>query len=357
MHLAPFSSPIRLLGLTLLLAALPWVTNSRGQITDPYSPTVQNDLGPGEAAWVQRPDGWYYTGITNDGDPTDPNEANEGEELNLGPFPAPNNSLVGVNASLGDYGAIGSQPFTTKLTSGGPIDLATLAETFSHTLLSLSGARTLEFTISYNSQITGGNQYITPAGRSHDWTLYTPGDIGHWTHNFEGQATFVAGTGGAANKVILLVAHRRWTFVQNGSSYQHFDQSSPYDSLILHANGVITLRTKDQSTYAFSGPGLYLTKVTNPHGQAIVIARNGSGHITTITEPASGKSLSFTYGTTGHSAGRITPSPTQPVGAYRWLTTATACSPELPKRTEAPLPLPTILVVICSRKRTPMEIS
>ena len=35
--------------------------------------------------------------------------------------------------------------------------MATLAETFSHTLLTLSGARTLEFTISYNSQLTAGN--------------------------------------------------------------------------------------------------------------------------------------------------------------------------------------------------------
>ena len=179
------------------------------------------------------------------------------------------------------------------------MDLATLAESFSHTLLSLSGARPLHFTISYNSQITAGNRYVT----GHGWTLYTPGDVGHWTHNFEGKATFVAGT---PNQVNLLVAHRRWTFVQNGSSYQIVGHASAYDSLVLHNNGSYTLTTKDQSTYTFSGPGLYLTQITNPHRQAIVIARTPSGHITTVTEPVSGKSLSFTYGTTGNSAGRIT---------------------------------------------------
>jgi RHS repeat-associated protein len=202
---------------------------------------------------------------------------------------------------IGDAGAPAAQFYDTteEPTSGGPVDLATLAETFSHTLLSVSGARPLEFTISYNSQLTAGNRYVTGQG----WTLYTPGDVGHWTHNFEGQATLVAGT---PNQVNLLVAHRRWAFLQNGSSYQIVGHASPYDSLVGHTDGSYTLKTKDQSTYTFSGSALYLTRVTNPHGQAIVIVRNSSGDITTLREPVSGKSLSFTYGTTGNSAGRIT---------------------------------------------------
>lgn len=307
----------RYFGLVALLAVLPGVSNSRAQITDPFSPAVQQDLinaGYASGGWVQRaqaPPNWYYTSLSDDGDPDDPDEASENEGVTLGPFFSNNNNLAGITtATPGDSAAITSQPSDTTQhpISGGPVDLATLAETFSHTLLSLSGARSLEFTISYNSQITAGNHYIAApsGGRSPYWTLYTPGDIGHWTHNFDGQAAFFAGTGGAANKVILLVAHRRWTFFQNGSSYQTSDQSSAYDSLVRHANGSYTLTTKDQSTYTFSGPGLYLTKVTNPYGQAIVIARNTSGRIARATEPVSGKSLSFTYGTSGNAAGRIT---------------------------------------------------
>lgn len=309
----------RYFGLVALLAVLPGVSNSRAQIieADPFSPDVQADLtnaGYGSGGWVQRlqaPPNWYYTSLSDDGDPDDPDEASEGEGVTLGPFFSLNNNLAGVTTTTpGDSAAITSQSsdMTQQPVSGGPVDLATLAETFSHTLLSLSGARSLEFTISYNSQITAGNHYIAApsGGRSPYWTLYAPGDVGHWTHNFDGQAAFFAGTGGAANKVILLVAHRRWTFVQNGSSYQTSDQSSAYDSLVLHANGSYTLTTKDQSTYTFSGPGLYLTKVTNPHGQAIVILRNTSGKIATITEPVSGKHFSFTYGTSGNAAGRIT---------------------------------------------------
>jgi len=196
---------------------------------------------------------------------------------------------------------------TRDPTSGGPVDLATLGETVNHPLLTLSGARSLEFTISYDSTLSGGDQYITPTnGGGAYWTLYTPGDIGHWTHNFEGQATYVSGSGGSSNEVIILISHRRWTYFQNGNTYQTFDQSSAYDSLAKNADGSYTLTTKDQSTYTFSGTGLFLTRVTNPHGHAIVISRNNAGQITTITEPVSGKYFSIIYGTSGNSAGRIT---------------------------------------------------
>ena len=51
-----------------------------------------------------------------------------------------------------------------------------------------------------------------------------------------------------------------------------------------------------------SGTNLYLTHVTNPHGQALIIDRNSdNGQINTITEPVSGEYLSFTYGTAGNN--------------------------------------------------------
>jgi RHS repeat-associated protein len=212
------------------------------------------------------------------------------------------------SSGYGDTGASYAQAHDTTRDpkSGGPVDLTTLGETVNHPLLTLSGARGLEFTISYNSTLSGGDQYITPSSGGPYWTLYTPGDVGHWTHNFDGQAAYFPGSGGTSNEVIILIAHRRWTFFQNGSAYQSFDQSSAYDSLVNNADGSYTLTTKDQKTYTFSGPRLYLTRVTNPHGQAIVISRNNTGQITTITEPVSGKYFSVTYGTSGNSAGRIT---------------------------------------------------
>ena len=170
----------------------------------------------------------------------------------------PTNSLPGVVAPIGDAGAPASQVFnwaqdpasgaTVDLarpdsTSGATVDLATLGEMAVHPLLTMSGARDLDFKIYYDSTITGGNQYIASpsAGGCPYWTLYTPGDVGHWTHNFDGQAAYFPGSGGTSNMVVILLSHRRWTFIQNGSGYQPFDQSSAYDSLGANPDGSYTL--------------------------------------------------------------------------------------------------------------------
>ncbi len=298
-------------GVALLLAvALGWA-NAEAQITDIYSQNVQNDINsPQDTGWVDGPSGWTYTVLDTDGDPNDPDEASEGEGYTVGPFSTPDSAAAGIIPQSGDFGAADAQPFNTAAdpTSGGPVDLATGSETVNQTVLALSGARELDFTISYNSQLTAGNMYVSnpSGGASPYWTLYTPGDLGHWTHNYDGQAAYFPGTGGAASLVIIQISHRRWTFVQHGTSYQTFDQSSAYDSLVKTAGGGYILTTRDQSTYTFSGSGLYLTKTTNRHGQAINIARNASGQITTITEPVSGKYFALTYGTAGNSAGRVT---------------------------------------------------
>src|SRR5205823_6479979 len=137
-----------------------------------------------------------------------PNEASEGEgdftlSQQFGPFTFPDNVLPGVGTpGVGDPGANNSQGQDPSLINqiGGPVSLAQGAETVTHPLLSLSGARALNFSLSYNSQLSGGNKLITPSGGgATHWTLYTPGDVGHWTHSFEGQAAEFTDSAGAVN--------------------------------------------------------------------------------------------------------------------------------------------------------------
>lgn len=289
----------------------------RGYISNTEDEETQQTAGyPG---WALGAGGYYYSGILtlkgdNDNDPedtNDPNEDGEGDTIvntQHGPYPSPDYSVTGLGTpGIGDLAAADSQAQDPGRinTVGGPVSLAQGAETVTHPLLSLRGARPLEFAVSYNSQLSAGNQFLLPAAGVRYWTLYTPGDVGHWTHSYDGQGGEFGDPDGTVKMVVLLLQHRRHTFLKTATGYSTFDQDAAYETLTRATDGSYTLTTKDQSQYTFTGAGLYLTRVTNPFGQVLIIARDSHGRLLTVTEPISGKHLSFTYGTTGTAAGRI----------------------------------------------------
>ncbi|HZU13390.1 MAG TPA: RHS repeat-associated core domain-containing protein [Chloroflexota bacterium] len=86
------------------------------------------------------------------------------------------------------------------------------------------------------------------------------------------------------------------TFASNGSGYQA--PSRVLGTLTTNSDGTLTFKRNDQTSYVFSAPtpstAGRLLKEIDRNGYTTSLSYNGSGQLTTVTDPA-GRTLFFTY--------------------------------------------------------------
>ena len=159
-----------------------------------------------------------------------------------------------------------------------PIDVATGAQVFDKQLLSVQGAISIPFRISYNSLLTN------------------KGSMGKgWEHNFETRLKVVDDK----NIIIRWSANRKNHFVKDGDGdWISLDQATMHDRLIFHTDGTYQLKRKDKAEYIFNTNGL-LIEQHNGRGQLVKLHYDASGRLAEIVEPISGKNLLFQYTQSG----------------------------------------------------------
>jgi RHS repeat-associated protein len=166
---------------------------------------------------------------------------------------------------------------------GGPVQLASGAESFSRHLFSLSGARNWNFDISYNSAISSSTTQSGAFGFG-------------WSHPFEANVV-VSG----ANLLVNWDSAHNNTFEPVAGStgtYRSAEVAAMYDTLTINSGGGWTLTKPDQSQLIFSSNGS-LAEDHDSHGRKLVLAYNGSGQLSTVTEPVSSTQLAFAYNGAG----------------------------------------------------------
>jgi RHS repeat-associated protein len=197
-----------------------------------------------------------------------------------------NYSFQGVGSTLTVLPADAQTGRNQKPSVGGPVELASGAESFSRNLFSFAGARNWSFAIAYNSSL-GGSQ---PA----------PGPLGlGWTHPFETSVSASAG---------YVVVHWDAThfnnFVATDSTNTKFvssDQASFYDVVTPAAGGGWILTHRDQSSLVFDSSGK-LIEDHDAHGRKLVCGYNSANQLVSVTEPISATSLTFAYNQAGELA-------------------------------------------------------
>jgi len=166
----------------------------------------------------------------------------------------------------------------TKPESGAaePVDAATGAYYVNRRLLRVLGARDLDFEIEYNSLQL--KQRVMGPGWSHNYeaALYRNGDTVTVFWNCKRYNYFTATTPG-------------------GSVYAGSDNAVKYDSIEHLINGTWRLTRRDNERFLFDGDGR-LTRIENRTGQGLDITRDVDPYlISRVTEPVSGRYLSFSY--------------------------------------------------------------
>lgn len=161
---------------------------------------------------------------------------------------------------------------------GGPIDPGTGAESFYKPLLSLSGARDLEFGIRYNSNFSATDTNV---------------GLG-WSHDF-GMRLEIA-SGDSITVVWSPTRENRFTYVADPAGAYFFcpDTDVRFDRIERQADGSYILTKPGQRQYFFSSSGGF-TGLANARGQRINITSSS------LREPISGATINFTY-----QGGRIT---------------------------------------------------
>ncbi len=172
-------------------------------------------------------------------------------------------------------------------TRGGQVQLAAGVESSERPLFHFSGARDWAFSITYNSAYARA----TPA----------PGQqlrLGRgWTHNFEARVVSTPTTG----PFVFWNDTQYGIFTVdpvNANTWLGGSDNARYMVLKLQGDGTWLLTRKDQSALLFSNTGVLLED-RDPSGRKLVLARDGSGRVSTITEPVSGTSLAFAYNANG----------------------------------------------------------
>lgn len=159
---------------------------------------------------------------------------------------------------------------------GGPVHTGTGAESFYKPLISISGVRSFEFGLHYSSSFSG---ITSPVGKG-------------WSHPYSAFLTEAADSVSIrwsptqANKYAFIKAN-------SGGFYVCPDDDARFDVLEKTADGGFTLTKLDQTRYSFNSGG-NLTEIANGRGQRVVVVTS-AGFISSITEPVSGVSLTFTY--------------------------------------------------------------
>jgi RHS repeat-associated protein len=167
-----------------------------------------------------------------------------------------------------------------------PVDTGTGGHYIKRTLLTVDGAQPVSFDVSYNSQLLNQG----PMGKG-------------WGHNFETHVKELPN----GDIDFYWNANRVNRFVYNGTgTYSSPDLATRYDTLIKNADGSYALKRKDQSIYEFNSAGRLL-QIKNKHGQAITLAYDADGRLTTITEAVSGRSLALQYNAGGLVSAAVDP--------------------------------------------------
>ena len=161
----------------------------------------------------------------------------------------------------------------------GAVQLSTGAEATDRPLFSFHGARDWRFGISYNSALASAQT--------------TQGALGFgWSHPFETRIR-TAGT----NLVLEWDKTRENTFTPKTGSAGTFistEDTTRFDVIIEQAGGGWLLTRRDQSSRLFDASGR-LTEDRDAHGRKLVLAYDGGGRLSTITEPVSNTQLTFAF--------------------------------------------------------------
>lgn len=162
---------------------------------------------------------------------------------------------------------------------GGPVQLATGAESSTRPLFSFHGARPWTFDISYNSSLVSEQIAEGPLGLG-------------WTHAFEAR---VKSSG--SNLILQWDKCCENTFSPKPGTPGSFVSSEDrvrYDTLAEQIGGGWLLTRRNQSTLLFDAAGR-LVEDRDPTGKRLVISYNSNGQISSIHDPISSTSLSFIY--------------------------------------------------------------
>jgi YD repeat-containing protein len=156
------------------------------------------------------------------------------------------------------------------------VDVASGAESFYRPLISVAGARELEFGLHYNSAFAG---VASPVGRG-------------WSHPFAARITQ-----NGDEVTVIWSPTRQNTFrlvrASTGAYYRCPDQDVRNDVLAKLSDGGFSYTKLDQTVHTFNSNGS-LTQLANARGQRITISASGTS-LSTLTEAATNARLTFTH--------------------------------------------------------------
>jgi RHS repeat-associated protein len=155
---------------------------------------------------------------------------------------------------------------------GNGIDTGAGAFVLSRQILAVTGGRTLDLTIRYNSLL---------ADRA--------GGLGMgWTHAYE------ASIEGEPQSTVTVYWNRgqrnSFRFVQTGQPYEPLDEAVRYDRLVRNTNGTWTLTRLDGTIYEFRSDGR-LSRLGNKIFQFVELGYDSANRLTSIREPVANRSL------------------------------------------------------------------
>jgi RHS repeat-associated protein len=167
-------------------------------------------------------------------------------------------------------------PDADREKEGGPVDVASGAESFYRPLISVAGAHELEFGLHYNSAFAG---VASPVGRG-------------WSHPFAARITQ-----NGDEVTVIWSPTRQNTFrlvrASTGAYYRCPDQDVRNDVLAKLSDGGFSYTKLDQTVHTFNSNGS-LTQLANARGQRITISASGTS-LSTLTEAATNARLTFTH--------------------------------------------------------------
>ncbi len=159
-----------------------------------------------------------------------------------------------------------------------PVNVASGSHVLERQLLSVSGVQPIALTARYDSLLLAQG----PMGKG-------------WGHNFETSLEILVN-----NDVrVHWNVNRASTFINDGSNnFSATETAIKFDTLVKNGDATYTLTRKDGSVYQFNTSGK-LTQQKKRIGQQLDMAYDGNNRLATVTEPVSGKALSFSYTAAG----------------------------------------------------------
>jgi len=147
------------------------------------------------------------------------------------------------------------------------------------TVLSVNGARPLDFPLLFDSFEPPAFLIARPRGLGQGWTH-------PYSASIEGNPATVV--------TVWWDDNRRNTFDFSGGEYVARDETAQYDRLTRQGNGQWRLIRPDGTEYRFNDEGR-LTQIANKIRQRIEVEHDLAGRISKIVEPVSGKEILFNY--------------------------------------------------------------